>query len=146
MPENPIAAEAKALVATEPGLSFDEAVGRVVAGKPSERVLEAVEGQSPYGESTPFAIASQIPLFKAGMLGTAVEIWSSYEDGYAPTRLESEPGQPVIVRVVDDEIEDQLLFAGGYICGYIEGIGGDLDKLHIWLQPYVDEQNPLMTH
>lgn len=94
----------------------------------------------------PFEIAAQIKLFKAGLLGTAVTVWSSYEMGYGPTQLEMKPGEPVIVRVVDDAIEDQLLFAGGYIAGFCESTGGDLDKLHIWLAPYVDEKNPLVTH
>ena len=143
MTENPIAAKAREL-ATNAGISYDEALGQVVGE--SERAANAVKGRSPYGESTPFTIAAQIPLFKSGMLGTAVEVWSSYEGGWEPARLESEPGKPVIVRVVDDDIADQLEFAGGYICGYLEGLGGDLDKLQIWLQPFVDESNPLVNY
>ncbi len=112
---------------------------------PSERVMEAIKDHSILGDKRPFEIATQIPLFKSGLLGTAVEVWSSYEMGYGPTRLEIEPGKPVIVRVVDDDIEEQLLFAGGYLCGYVEGVGGDLNKLQIWLSPYVDEENPLVT-
>lgn len=85
-----------------------------------------------------FEIAGQIKLFKAGLMGTAVTVHSSYEGGYGPHMLEIEPGQPVIVRLDDEEIETQLEFAGAYICGFIEAVGGDLHKAKVWLEPFND--------
>ena len=85
-----------------------------------------------------FEIAGQIKLFKAGLMGTAVTVHSSYEGGYGPHTLEIEPGKMVIVRLDDEEIETQLEFAGAYICGFIEAVGGDLRKTKIWLEPFND--------
>lgn len=86
-----------------------------------------------------FEIAGQIKLFKAGLMGTAVTVHSSYEGGYGPAVLQAdESGRPVVVRLDDEEIETQLEFAGAYICGFIEAVGGDLQKTKIWLEPFND--------
>lgn len=81
-------------------------------------------------------IASQAKLFKAGLFGASVTVWSSYEGGHGPTQLMLTENDPVVIRLNDLDIDDQIQFAGGYILGYTEGTGGDLDKVRIWLQQH----------
>lgn len=139
------------LKAREEGIPYDQALEDVIKALPaSERVLEIVRDESPIeGGDKPFQVAAQLPLFKAGLLGTAVQVWSSYEGGYGPTPvcLAVEGNQqPITIRVDDDAIEDQIQFAGGYIIGWTEALGGDIEKLSIWLKPVGEPEKEPETY
>ena len=83
-----------------------------------------------------YRIAAQSRLFLSGAMGDAVTVWSSYEGGYGPTQLRYTEDQPVVIRREADDADDQLQFAGGYICGWTESVGGEPNKLDIWLEEH----------
>lgn len=103
---------------------------------PSARVMEMVKDRSPMEGQEPFQFVGQLKLFKAGAFGTSVTIWSSYEDGYGPTQLMLKDNEPVVIKLDDQEIDDQARFGAAYIAGFVEGVGGDIEKLSIWLEPH----------
>lgn len=137
MPRQEIEDQARAKARRE-GIEYSEALESIIKDlPPSPTVMGYVKDSSVLeGGRQPYEFVGQLKLFKAGMLGTAVTIWSSYEDGYGPTQLMLDEEQPVIIHLADDKIEDQVRFGAAYIAGYAEGTEGDPEKLQIWLEPH----------
>lgn len=131
-----------AVKAKDEDISLQEAMESIVkALPPSVRTLNAVEGQSPGGEADQFEFAVHRRLFKAGMMGHAVTLWSSCRGAfpYPPSRLEVEPNVPLIVALDSEDIDDQLTFAASYITGWVESQGGKLQDLRIWLESHQEQ-------
>lgn len=119
----------------EPHPDFNPEEDHVVRIDPEVDVPEEEE------HLTPYRVAAQLKMFKSGLLGTAVQVYSSYKGGYGPSPIimaVDGKTEPVTIRVTDEAIEDQVHFAGGYIVGWTQSLGGDIEKLDIWLEP-VDE-------
>ncbi|QZE10409.1 hypothetical protein SEA_SCOOBYDOOBYDOO_58 [Mycobacterium phage ScoobyDoobyDoo] len=94
----------------------------------------------PEDKPKPIQLGVQITLFKTGVMGDAVTIWSSVQpDGYGPTQAMLEDDKPVVVRrdAGAEEIDKTISFVAGYIYGWVEKIGGEraIDQLDIWLEP-----------
>ena len=94
--------------------------------------------QSELGPNRPYEIAAQIKLFKAGMLGPAVTLWSKHKDGER-AQLMLREDEPLVFQAQADNVEDQVMFAGGYVVGWHEQLGAKLEDLSVWLEPYVGE-------
>ena len=82
----------------------------------------------------PYEIAGQLKLFKAGLMGNAVTIWSKHKDG-EKSQLQLRSGEPLVVTLDSEDPEGELVFAGAYIMGWNEGTGGNLEDLEIWIEP-----------
>lgn len=91
--------------------------------------------QSELGSNQPFEVAGQIKLFKAGLMGPAATLWSKHKDG-EKAQLMAKDDIPLVFRADGDKIEDQIMFAGGYIVGWHEQLGAKLEDLNIWLEPW----------
>jgi len=106
----------------------------------TDRVVRVANTEAPPPEEElppPYQLAAQLPLFKAGMLGSAVTIWSKAEgtdNPYPATALCSEGDTALVIRVTDDDAEQAILFAAGYIYGWHESLGGQAEDLDIWLE------------
>lgn len=96
------------------------------------------------GNPRPYKVSAQAKLFKSGLMGSAVTVWSKVdgEGGHEPRMVMHDAETPVIIRLTEDNSEDvdqQIAFASGYVYGWVEKVGGEsaLDRLEIWLEPVV---------
>ena len=126
------------LKADATGVDFVEAMESVIkALPPSEKTLERVKNHAPADEDV-FDFASQFRLFKVGMMGEAVTMWSSCSTegfSYPPAQVMVTEDEPLVVTVDAPELDNQLLFAASYVTGWVESQGGKLQDLRIWLEP-----------
>jgi hypothetical protein len=107
--------------------------------------VEVTPNPSVPKEVKPYRIATQFPVFKTGAMGQQVTVWSSVEGegGHEPLQLMHDGEIPVVISLADEDVDQALAFAAGYIYGWVEKTGGDgaLDRLEIWLEPYrVDDE------
>lgn len=84
----------------------------------------------------PYTVAGQIKLFKAGLLGVAVTMWSEASGGviYPRTQLMIDADTEWVCTVEEEKAEEAIGFAGGYIFGWYEAQGGKPEDLKIWLE------------
>lgn len=123
---------------TTPHPDFNPDFDQVVRVSP-----DRVEQPEPEA-ATPMEFVAHLRLFKAGMMGTTVSMYSSYEGGYEATPVTFTTGEdPLVFRVDEDGVEQQIMFAAGYCFGWVEKVGGDVSKLRIWLVPHQHDENSL---
>ncbi|ACH62074.1 hypothetical protein MYRNA_66 [Mycobacterium phage Myrna] len=109
--------------------------GTAPAGTPS------VASEPFLGNPRPYRVSAQAKLFKSGLMGSTVTVWSKVdgEGGHEPRPVMHDAETPVIIRLDEDEedVDRQIAFAAGYVYGWVESVGGDsaLDRLDIWLEP-----------
>ena len=91
-------------------------------------------------DRNPFEVVAQKKMLKSGLLGRQAVMWSRYNgpDGYPASPLLARDGEPMIFTFDEEHLDDRIGFAAGYLCGWVERLGGDLDLLEIWLEKHED--------
>jgi hypothetical protein len=108
-----------------------------------DHVVRLKDAPAPIEEELPFKpyqIAAQLKMFKNGLMGEAVTMWSRAKGNPAwdKTQLFIDATTPWVCSWTEPNLEQDVLFAAGYVYGWHESRGGQPQDLEIWLETHVE--------